>query len=232
MASPSRRFGISLGTARLWSRNGTISRCLRVSRVQLASWMMWSTFQESFKIGRSTRYGSADLPPPFPVTHPPMLTLRRCVVGVVAVLVVVTVAGCGGNGVFFPDNPFSPTPVSAPTPTPPPTPTPEATRIIGLSGNLAFGDVQVGTSVSTTVTISNTGNSTLTITNRQVASGHTTGQSCCTTSASSASIPAGDSVVRTLTFTSTRVDVYDGNLGLFSDKTSGDSNILMTGSGQ
>ena len=41
--------------------------------------------------------------------------------------------------------------------------TTDQTRIISLSGNLAFGSVNVGSSAQRTLTISNTGNSTLTV---------------------------------------------------------------------
>ena len=65
-----------------------------------------------------------------------------------AVLLALCVSSCSGGG----------------SPTAPSSPAAAATRMISLSGNLAFGDVLVGQEATAQFTISNTGNSTLTIT--------------------------------------------------------------------
>src|SRR5205823_4723390 len=68
---------------------------------------------------------------------------------------------CGGNG--------------TPTATLPTTSSPSTTRTIGLSGNLAFGNVVVlFASEPRTLTITNSGNSTLAVTNLRF-SGNATG---------------------------------------------------------
>lgn len=115
--------------------------------------------------------------------------------------------------------------LSSPT-TPSTTPTePTPTRIIALSGNLAFGDVTVGLSASATLTISNQGNSTLTITG-------ITGPSVLTSGWTSGSIAAGGSQNATVTFTPTAVQTYNGTATVSGNQTSGTNTIAMSGSGK
>ncbi|MDA1095371.1 MAG: M4 family metallopeptidase [Acidobacteria bacterium] len=108
-------------------------------------------------------------------------------------------------------------------------PAPEApvapTRILGLSGNLAFGSAQVGTSVTTVLTISNSGNSTLTW------SGLTTGNGVFTASATSGTVAAGGSATVTLTFTPTAATSYSSTLTVTSDATSGTTTSTLSGTG-
>jgi hypothetical protein len=105
------------------------------------------------------------------------------------------------------------------------TPTPTTTRIIGLSGTMAFGDAQVGTSATTTLTISNSGNSTLTW------SGLSTGDGVFTASATSGTVAAGGSANVTLTFTPSAATSYSSTLTVTSDATSGTNTTTVSGTG-
>ena len=113
------------------------------------------------------------------------------------------------------------------SPTVPTTPT----RIISLSGNttgdeLAFGDVQVGTSATATLTISNSGNSTLTW------SIPSTGNGVFTGSPTSGTVAAGGSTSVTITFTPTAVIGYSVTLTVTSDATTSLLNLIqLTGRG-
>jgi len=110
-------------------------------------------------------------------------------------------------------------------PTTTPTPTPEATRIIGLSGNLAFGEVTVGDTATNTLTISNTGNSTLTW------SGISTGTSVVTANQTTGTVAAGGAQTVTLTFSPVAFTVYNSTLTVTSDKTGGTHTIALSGTG-
>ena len=79
--------------------------------------------------------------------------MRSPVRSLVLALLPFTLA-CGG-GKSTPTSPSSTTP-------------PAATRIIAVSGNLAFGDVPVGSQRELTYTITNSGNATLTVTGTTV----------------------------------------------------------------
>jgi hypothetical protein len=112
---------------------------------------------------------------------------------------------------------------SPPTaPTPPPTPTP--TRVIALSGNLAYGDVQVGTSQDAQLTIANTGTSTLTITGMTSPSGYTANWT-------SGTIIAGGSQPVTVRFTPTGEQTYNGTLTVNGDQTGGSNTVPVSGRG-
>ena len=148
--------------------------------------------------------------------------LLLAVLSVAAILI----SACGSSD---PVSPTAPTPVATPTPSPTPSPTPPAspaaTRIIGLSGNLALGSVTVGTSASTTLTISNTGNSTMTW------SGLSTGNAVFTASATSGTVAAGGSVTVTLTFTPATATNYSSTLTVTSDATGGSATAGISGAG-
>ena len=100
-----------------------------------------------------------------------------------------------------------------------------ATRIIWLSGNLAFGNVQVGTSATRTLTINNSGNSTLTV------SGINTGNGVFTVSQTSGTVAAGGSGTVTLTFTPSAATSYSSTLTVISDATSGTNTSTVSGTG-
>jgi hypothetical protein len=98
------------------------------------------------------------------------------------------------------------------------------TRVIALSGDLAFGDVVVGQSATRTLTITNNGNSALNVTGisypSTVFSGNWTGN-----------IPAGESRNVTVTFQPDAAGIASGNLTVNSDSTSGINTIPVSGTG-
>src|SRR3954470_19448755 len=95
------------------------------------------------------------------------MVLRRCIL-----LIALVASACSGSNSS-----------TSPTPTTP-------TRVIGLNGNLGFGVVPVGSSLTNTLTISNGGNSVLTITGLTVSNGLS---SVLTASFTSGTIAAGES---------------------------------------
>jgi hypothetical protein len=98
-----------------------------------------------------------------------------------------------------------------------------ATRIIELSGSLTFGNVPVGSTATSTLTISNTGNSSLSVTGITYPAGYS--------GVFSGSIPAGGSANVTVTFSPTAVQSFSGNLTVASNKTSGTNTRAVSGSG-
>lgn len=124
----------------------------------------------------------------------------------IAVLLV-GAAGCG-------DDKSSPT-----------SPTPTTTRIIGVSGNLAFGEVPVGTTRDATMTISNTGTATLTITGFTVTGGLS---SILTASWTSGTIAAGGSQAVTIRIAPTEAGTYSGTLTVNGDQTSGTNTLPVS----
>lgn len=97
------------------------------------------------------------------------------------------------------------------------------TRIIGLSGSLAFGDITTGQTATRQLTISNTGNRALNIT----AASYPTGFSGDFTGA----VAAAGSQISNITFAPTLVQAYSGTVDLTSDKTSGTSSKAVSGNG-
>jgi hypothetical protein len=122
------------------------------------------------------------------------------------------VAGCGGDS-------SSPSP-TAPSSTP--------SRIIAVSGNLAFGDVLVGQSKSSNFTVQNSGTSMLTVTGLSVTGGLA---SHSTVSSTNFTVPAGGSVNVTLNFAPTAAGVYSGTLSVNGDHTGGSNTIAISGTG-
>lgn len=138
-------------------------------------------------------------------------TARSC--HAVALLAVTLVAGCGGGS----GSPTSPTS----------TQTAAATRIIALSGALAFGDVAVGQTREATITISNTGTGTLTL-----------GDLSAPASAAaflSATLPRtvapGASSAATIRFSPQSVGTVSGTLTFQGDQTAGTNTIAFSGTG-
>lgn len=118
---------------------------------------------------------------------------------------------CGGGD-------SSPT---APTPT-----TPAATtRVIGVSGNLAFGDVPVGSSRDLSYTITNTGNATLTVTSTSVSGGLASQLSATWTNGT---IAPGASQTVTVRFQPTTPGSYSGTVTVNGDQTSGSNTIAIS----
>jgi len=98
------------------------------------------------------------------------------------------------------------------------------TRVIGLSGNLTFGNVEVGSSANATLTINNTGNSVLTVSSFSYPSGFTGNWA-------SGTIAAGSSQNVTVTFSPSAAQPYSGMITVNSDATSGAHIIPAIGQG-
>jgi hypothetical protein len=96
-------------------------------------------------------------------------------------------------------------------------------RIISLSGNLAFGNVTVNSSVQSTLTINNAGNSTMTVSSISYPSGFSGNWS--------GPIAAGGSQPVTVTFSPTSATSYGGTVTVNSDATSGGNTISASGTG-
>jgi len=138
----------------------------------------------------------------------------RAVLRPLALCLLPLVAACGGGDA-------SPT---APSPTPSAT-----TRIIALSGSLAFGEVAVGSQRDLSFTITNTGTAPLTITGMSVTGGlsaHTTA------SWTSGSIAPGASQTVTIRFAPTSAGAFSGTLTVNGDQTSGANTIPISGTAQ
>ena len=112
------------------------------------------------------------------------------------------VAGCGK------DTPSSPTPTST----------------IALSGNMNFGNVTVGASTTSTLTIANTGSANLVITS-------VTYPSNFTGSFSSGTIAANASQAVTVTFTPTAAQAYTGNITVTGNQSAGTNTVAISGTG-
>ncbi len=97
------------------------------------------------------------------------------------------------------------------------------TRVINLSGDLSFGTVPSGTTVQRTLTISNTGNTSLLINGIEYPMGFS--------GFFSGSIAAGASTNVTVTFAPTAGTSYNGPVVINSDMTSGANTINAFGSG-
>ncbi len=99
-----------------------------------------------------------------------------------------------------------------------------ATRVISLSGDLAFGDVVLNGTATSTLTISNTGNAVLTVSNIAFPSGFSGNWS-------SGTIPSDGSQDVTVSFTPTASIEYSGNIAVTSNATAGSAKIAVSGSG-
>ncbi len=99
-----------------------------------------------------------------------------------------------------------------------------ATRIIGLSGDLAFGNVTVGQTDTRILTISNTGNSTLTVNSISYPTGFSGNWSGGT-------ITAGAARNVTVTFAPHAAQPFGGNITVNADATSGTNTIAASGTG-
>lgn len=102
---------------------------------------------------------------------------------------------------------------------------PVTTKIISLSGNLDFGSVIIGeASPTATLTVSNSGNTVLTVTSISYPTGFTGNTSAFT-------VPAGGSSNVTVTFTPLVAQVYGGTITVTSDATTGNNTITCSGTG-
>lgn len=98
------------------------------------------------------------------------------------------------------------------------------TRVIELSGNLAFGNLVVGQSDTRTLTINNTGNAPLTVSSISFPSPVFSGDW-------SGTIPAGSSQNVTITFQPTAATSYSGSLTVNSNSTGGTNTAAISGTG-
>ncbi len=101
---------------------------------------------------------------------------------------------------------------------------PVPTRVIALSGDLAFGSVQVGFSASAVLHIANSGNQPLNVSGLSLPNGFAA-------SWNAGSIPAGAGQDVTITFTPTAANNYTGFVSVTSDATGGLGNIAISGLG-
>jgi hypothetical protein len=97
------------------------------------------------------------------------------------------------------------------------------TRVISVSGDLAFGDVQVGTTATRPMTISNIGTSVLTVSGISYPNGFS--------GAWSGSIGPGGSQLVSVTFAPTLATSYTGSITVNSDSTGGMNTINVSGRG-
>jgi hypothetical protein len=128
--------------------------------------------------------------------------------------VTVLVVGCSGQG--GPATPTAPSPAPAAS---------SPTRIINVSGNLAFGEVSVGSSQDLSFTISNSGTSALAVSGMSVSGGLA---QLLTASWTSGSIGPGGSQTVTVRFSPTATGSYSGTLTVNADQTSGTNSIPIS----
>jgi len=98
-----------------------------------------------------------------------------------------------------------------------------ATKIIGLSGSLAFGNVVTGTTLSATLVIRNSGTTNLTVSSLSYPSGFS--------GPWSGTIAAGGTRNVTVTFAPLAIASYGGTVTVSSDATSGTNTITAAGAG-
>jgi hypothetical protein len=99
-----------------------------------------------------------------------------------------------------------------------------ATRVIELSGNLAFGNATIGSSKTSTLTISNSGNSALNVSSISYPSGFSG-------SWLGGTIAAGGSQNMTVTFSPTSLAGYLGAVTVNTDATGGTGTLMASGTG-
>ena len=128
----------------------------------------------------------------------------------VAILVALAASACEKAG------PASPSPSSTAAST--------ATRVVSLSGNLAFGTVEVGKTSELTLTIGNSGTGTLSVTGITCPGGYTPGWT-------SGTIAPGASQQVTIRFAPLAAKSYDGTLTVHGDHTAGTNTAPLSGSG-
>jgi uncharacterized protein YkwD len=126
----------------------------------------------------------------------------------VVLLLALSVSACGKDG------------PSTPTPTAPPA----NTRVVSLSGSLAFGAVEIGKTSDLTLTIGNSGTATLSVTGITSPDGYTPNWT-------NGTIPPGGVQQVTVRFAPTVARSYDGALTVNGDHTSGTNTAALSGAG-
>jgi len=109
---------------------------------------------------------------------------------------------------------------TAPTPTSPTA----NTRVVSLTGSLAFGAVEIGKTSDLTLTIGNGGTGTLSVTGIASPDGYSPNWT-------SGTIAPGGSQQVTVRFAPTAARSYDGTLTVNGDHTSGTNTVSLSGSG-
>lgn len=105
------------------------------------------------------------------------------------------------------------------------TPTaPTPTSAIALSGNMSFGNVTVGSTATSTLTIGNTGAAALVITSVTYPTGFSG-------SFASGTIPANGSQAVTVTFAPTAAQSYTGSITVAGNQSTGTNTIAVSGNG-
>jgi hypothetical protein len=110
-----------------------------------------------------------------------------------------------------------------------PTTPPPATRIITVSGDLAFGNLTLGDSLGRNFTIGNSGNATLTFTSISFVGG--SGSDGFSVVPTSGTVLAGSTVSVNIRFTPTAAQFYTNVLTVIGDQTSGAAAINVSGTG-
>ena len=96
--------------------------------------------------------------------------------------------------------------------------------MIALSGNMAFGNITVGTAATSTLTSGNTGSGELTITSVTYPAGFTG-------TFASGTIPPNGSQAVTVTFTPIAAQAFTGNITVTGNQASGTNMIAVSGTG-
>jgi hypothetical protein len=108
-------------------------------------------------------------------------------------------------------------------PTPPPTPT----RIIALEGNLAFGNIEIGSSFTATLRIRNNGTEALNVTGMTSPGAGTV----FFADWNQGTIAPGSSQAVTMRFAPTAAQTYGGTLTVNGNQTSGTNTMSISGAG-
>jgi hypothetical protein len=111
-------------------------------------------------------------------------------------------------------------------PNSPSTQTTTTTRVIGVTGNLAFGDVFVGARRDLTMVVSNTGNAALTVTGMTVTGGLS---AHVVSNWTSGVVAPGGSQTVTISFEPVAAGSFSGTLTVNADQTSGTNSIGISG---
>jgi len=109
------------------------------------------------------------------------------------------------------------------------TPSGTPTRIISITGSLAFGNVPVGGASTLTIGIANSGNSTLTISG--VAAIGSTGSAGLSINPGSGTVAPGGTLSISVQFAPAAIQSYSTVITVAGDQTSGTNTINFSGSG-
>lgn len=136
---------------------------------------------------------------------------HRTALLVIWAVAVIALVACGGSSGAS-NTPTAPTVVNS-------------SRTIALLGSLAFGEVVVGATKQLNITVSNSGNSLLTVSRFSVSGFN--GQ--VSTNWSQGQVAAGSSQTVVVSFTPTASGAYSGVLTVEGDQTGGGNSLAVTG---